>query len=271
MDGLRHVRGGPVRTAAARLARGFTLIEMLVVIGIMGMLMAMAIAAFNGLSAVPTLRAAATELQGTITLSRQLAITGKKNVYMVFPTYVVSFENGNCPPLNADRIKPYQSYAAFTGGTWGGPSSGWHSLDYQSPWKQLPPGLVFDNRPGASPGGLNIFAPDNVQNYVGNANYAFWPGPPPLPYPAGLPNREDQAMLIFDNGGTLVADIFATHPSPPRSYDRTYPKKTDIQVFITRGFVDTNATPRPLPQYAQTNGVSVYLYSRMGFSRIKDY
>ncbi|MDZ4199645.1 MAG: prepilin-type N-terminal cleavage/methylation domain-containing protein, partial [Kiritimatiellia bacterium] len=64
---------------------GFTLIEMLMVIGIFGILLGIAVPVFKDIGQGSKLDAASRELRGVLLLARQHAITKRETVYVVFP------------------------------------------------------------------------------------------------------------------------------------------------------------------------------------------
>jgi prepilin-type N-terminal cleavage/methylation domain-containing protein len=108
---------------------GFTLIEMLVVIVVVGILVALAVPAATNLMKSGGLSGAAREVSNTLGLARQYAITHRTTTCVVFP---FSGPGADVAPL-------YQSYAVYDLG----------SANYISKWEHLPLGVVFMNVNGS--------------------------------------------------------------------------------------------------------------------------
>ncbi len=80
---------------ASRQSRGFTLIEMAVTVAIIGVVAAMAVAAFGRQKPRARLNGATTELQALLHEARQNALaTGRLTVVMVFPAFQASTDFG---------------------------------------------------------------------------------------------------------------------------------------------------------------------------------
>ena len=120
-------------------SEGFTLVEMLTVLVIMGIIMGIGIPAVTNLMKSSGLSAATRQVHNTLSFARQYAITQRVYARVVFP-YNTSQSN-----------MLYQTYAVMcrnAAGAW----------QYASKWESLPIGVVFLNRAlagGTGYGGLN--------------------------------------------------------------------------------------------------------------------
>ncbi len=109
---------------------GFTLIEMLTVLAIIGIMLAIGIPAVTSLMKSGALDAATRHVSNTLSQARQYAITQRVNTRVVFP-YSGTLTTGT------NQAPPYQSYSVMTNNPVAG---GW---GYLSKWELLPVGVVF--------------------------------------------------------------------------------------------------------------------------------
>src|SRR5438477_7217904 len=110
---------------------GFTLLEMLIVLGIIAILLALLASAVTSLSKSGGRRAARDRLLGGIEQARAEAITSGQSAYIVFPT----FTSGTQPTL--DRYN-YRSYAVFEDNA---ASPG--NVRRLTDWKSFPAGVAL--------------------------------------------------------------------------------------------------------------------------------
>lgn len=87
-----------VRPCARQTARGFTLLELLVVMGIMVMMMSMGVAGFFHMRRGAELRGASAMVQTTLMLARQQAVTMRHDVSVSF------FQNGQTNGLLVGEV-----------------------------------------------------------------------------------------------------------------------------------------------------------------------
>lgn len=174
----------PPVTEASRRRRAFTLVELLVVVGIMGLMLALTVAAFEGIGKGSRMRAALTELKTSLSLARQYAITDRTIVFVVFPDELVDFSG--TPGLGPTR---YSSYFLCNTSRWARMLGQWH---------HLPKGIVFDRTATPPPMliGLNY---GNVYDRSVSNNVAV------IPFPIETSNIVDQAVcaLKFHPNGRL--------------------------------------------------------------------
>lgn len=108
---------------------GFTLIELLIVVAIIAVLLLLTLPSFLDIGRGSKMAAAASQLQATINLARQWAITHREVVYIVFPDDYRQMYSG---VSTSEYSKALRSYAVYS------PAKG-----YISEWKYLPPGIFF--------------------------------------------------------------------------------------------------------------------------------
>ena len=171
--------------------RGFTLIELMVVIAVMAVLMSLTIPAFQGMGRGSRAKTAAFQLNTSMSLARQLAITTRQDVHVLFPDSDVR-QPTNMMPL------AYSAYAVY------GARDG-----YVGEWRYLPAGVVFQDtykpkadKVAAQP--FNIFLQSGT-NYI-----------KAVPFPAG--NNASESMLAYTfradgalaNAGFYRKSVFLT-------------------------------------------------------------
>lgn len=109
--------------------KGFTLIELLLVVAVMGLLIAVTVPAFVDIGRGSRVQTAVNQLAGTLNLARQMAITKRERVSIVFPDDHSGLYSG----LNTnEHKKALRSYAVMS-----------ESQGYVTDWKYLPNGVYF--------------------------------------------------------------------------------------------------------------------------------
>lgn len=168
--------------------RGFTLIELMVVVGLIGLLTMFAIPAFQTAGQGGRLNVAAFQLSTTLSLARQQAISTRQRVFVVFPDDEDVLYTG----ANAQyRFKAFRAYAVY------GERDG-----YLSEWRSLPPGLIID--PDYSIGG----AMENFTLRGGGSMFLL----DNIPFPHDTsPSREMYVVGFATDGPVHVRGTVNTH------------------------------------------------------------
>ena len=135
--------------------RAFTLTELLVVIGIIGVLATASVPAIRSLSRTNTKAAGDRQMLDELAYARQLAINGHKTVYLVFvpPTMRGHFDTIRNELRHAEWARQlrqttnlvngqYTAYALFSRRTVGD-QPGRQTPRYLTAWRHLPDGVLF--------------------------------------------------------------------------------------------------------------------------------
>lgn len=118
--------------------RGFTLVELLVVMGIMALIIMAATPMFNGMTRSSGMQGATMQLRSTLSLARQWAITHRVNTYVVFP-------NSDTNSLNdPNSLRAYHAYNVMT------TDSVAKANIFLRDWVFLPPGFFFSDHGDSS-------------------------------------------------------------------------------------------------------------------------
>jgi prepilin-type N-terminal cleavage/methylation domain-containing protein len=108
---------------------GFTLMELLVTIGIMAVIITLTLPSFTGLGRGAKKNSAINNLKNTLSLARQWAITHRDTVSVVFPD-----DNWIDTTNQRTDDKRYQSFGVYSV----------NSTNIISEWVYLPKGIIFD-------------------------------------------------------------------------------------------------------------------------------
>lgn len=203
-------------------ARAFTLLEMLVVVAIIGMLAAISVPAIRALTQTNTVAAGHRQLLDDLALARQLAMSGRRVVYLVLapPTlrsHADTIRNANpllYPPPVKDRALrqltnlvegQYTAYALFTRRSVGD-QPGRENPTYLSDWKRLPDGLLFETNAFVDLGTQWLAAANRTNASRRPLPYAWFPFPtadsPELRLPYIAFNA--QGRLYYEGGAEPV-------------------------------------------------------------------
>ncbi len=254
--GLRQ--GAPARAdeSAGRRRVAFTLIEMLVVIGIIAALAVTSVPAIRSLSQSNTLASGSRQVLDELALARQIALSERRTVYLVLIPPAARFHhqaiydmpnNGRRPQMLRDftnRVTgQYTSYALFTRRTVGDQPGKSRPRYLSGGWKTLPDGMFF---------ATNLFI-DLGKNWTNAATQALDPTNRPLPFalfpfPAADSPELRLPYIAFDPSGRVYYEqpYRGAAPDVALTISRGsifYPRHADGQLAMTEA-PDVVATPR---------------------------
>ena len=224
----------PSSPASRARRRGFTLVELLVVVGIMGLLLGVTVTAFDAIGKGAKMRSALMELKSSLSLARQYAITDRRATYIIFPDqYRVNWQAMVPNPDDYGYIQEarYQSYYIMNQDSLEDKDLSteekkfYRRVQYRlGRWQHLPKGIVFDRE--SRPQDLE-FSPPMLDDMVPYANIFHRPlSQEPqfsnnvlvLPFP-GLTNTsmtctQSVVALGFSANGRLIQNVQSVRWTP---------------------------------------------------------
>lgn len=173
---------------------GFTLIELLIVISLAALLMMFTVPAFLDIGRGSKMEAAVNQLNTTLNLARQWAITKRERVYILFPDDHSNLYSGLGTNHNSKALRSYVAYV---------PNKG-----YITEWRFLPGGIYFvDSYNTPNLNNKNIY-----KNKIDEDNNLFRANTlEGMPFPTAQSGNKQINVLVFEpDGRTKAHDLAPT-------------------------------------------------------------
>lgn len=221
-------------SVGGRPLRAFTLLELLVVIGIIGVLASISVPALKGFGRANKVAAAGRQMLDDLGFARLSAINARSQVYMVFmpPLDQIqynSFSDAERRELTNLVSSQFTGYALVSQRSLGD-QPGQVNARYLTEWKRLPDGMIF------SPIKFNnTLSFDIWKNLQDTTNRPFLYVEVPFPLPNSLPHRlpaitfDAQGQLAYGGSEVQEADQIITVAEGSVFYPRGENKRPVLQ------------------------------------------
>jgi len=185
-----------IQTQSSNRQPGFTLIEMLAVIAIIGIILAAGLPAVMSLMRSGGVSAATREVSNTLNLARQYAITQRTNTRVIF-----AYNDNSADTLATENLW----YIGYTVVASNRDVSGPQAWQYIGKWEFLPPGAVFLAADTMTGGNAPNIAGWNLDLETGAGIVTNWLNHASIPYPnTNSPNLVSFACMEFTPTGALL-------------------------------------------------------------------